>query len=64
VNALVRLKLALIVIGLIIWAWGYRVDDSFLRLGGIVVLLIAFLLRFVGRRPRTPEGSKDEPPAP
>jgi hypothetical protein len=63
VNRLVRLKLALVVIGVIIWVWGYRVDDSYLRIVGIVVLLIAFLLRFVRRRP-PPESRKDEPPAP
>jgi hypothetical protein len=64
VNTLARLKLVLVVIALIIWAWGYSVDDSFLRIVGIVVLLIAFLLRFVGRRPRGPTAEKDEPPAP
>jgi hypothetical protein len=64
VNTLVRLKLALVVIALIIWAWGYSVGDSLLRVIGIVVLLIAFLLRFVGRRPRVPTTPKDEPPAP
>lgn len=63
-NTLVRLKLALVVIALIIWAWGYSVGDSLLRVIGIVVLLIAFLLRFVGRRPRAPTTPKDEPPAP
>jgi membrane protein implicated in regulation of membrane protease activity len=62
-NTLVRFKLALVVIGLIIWAWGYSVDDSFLRSAGIVVLLIAFLLRFVRRRQPTPDTPKDEPPA-
>jgi hypothetical protein len=61
---LVRLKLALVIIGLIVWTWGYRVDDPFLRVVGIAALLIAFLLRFVGRKPRTPEAPKNEPPAP
>lgn len=63
-NRLVQLKLALIVIALTIWAWGYSVDDSLLRVVGIAVLLIAFLLRFVGRRPRASATQKDEPPAP
>jgi hypothetical protein len=63
-NTLVRLKLALAVIALVIWAWGYSVDDSLLRVIGIGVLLVAFLLRFVGRRPRTSPRQKDEPPAP
>jgi hypothetical protein len=64
VSTLVRLKLALVVIGLIIWAWGYRSDDSFLRISGIVVLTIAFLLRFVGRRARESEAPQDPPPPP
>ncbi len=63
-NSFVRLKLALVAIGLIIWAWGYRADDSFLRMAGIVVLLIAFLLRFVGRRPRGRAAPEDWPPPP
>ena len=61
-NTLVRLKLALVVIGLIIWAWGSRVDDSYLRIVGIVVLLIAVLMRFVGPR-RAKQTPEDEPPA-
>jgi hypothetical protein len=63
-TTLIRIKLALFVIGLIIWFWGFRADDSFLRIAGIVVLLIAFLLRFVGRRPRPPEARKDDPSSP
>jgi hypothetical protein len=63
-NTLVRIKLALVVIGLIIWAWGYRTDDSFFRVVGIIVLLVAFLLRFVGRRRQPPEPERNEPPAP
>ena len=61
---LVRLKLALFVIGLILWTWGYRSDDSYFRIAGIVVLLVAFLLRFVGRRPRSGEPRKDPPSSP
>jgi hypothetical protein len=63
-SLLVRLKLALFVIGLILWAWGYRSDDSYFRIAGIVVLAIAFVLRFVGRRRRTPDTRKDHPPSP
>lgn len=61
---LVRLKLALVAIGLIIWVWGYRVDDSYLRVVGIIVLLIAVLMRFVGRPRRAKETPEDEPPTP
>jgi hypothetical protein len=63
-NTLVRIKLALVVIGLIIWFWGYRTDDSFFRVVGIIVLLVAFLLRFAGRGRRRDEPEKPEPPAP
>lgn len=62
-TTLVRVKLALVVIGLIIWFQGYRTDDSWLRVTGIIVLLVAFLLRFAGRRrPARSEDDKEEPP--
>ena len=62
-STLVRVKLALVVIGLIVWFQGYRTDDSWLRVTGIIVLLIAFLLRFVGRRrPGRDDGEKEGPP--
>ena len=61
---MVRMKLALFLIGLILWTWGYRSDDSYFRIAGIVVLLVAFLLRFVGRRPRSGEPRKDPPSSP
>jgi hypothetical protein len=63
-NNVLRLKLALFAIGLILWLWGHRSDDSVFRIAGIAVLLVAFLLRFVGRRPRAPEARKDPPSAP
>lgn len=63
-NTLVQAKLALVVIGLIIWFQGYRTDESWLRVTGIILLLVAFLLRFVGRR-RPARGDDDtQAPAP
>ncbi len=62
-SILVQAKLALVVIGLIVWFQGYRTDESWLRVTGIIVLLVAFLLRFVGRkRPARGDDDKDVPP--
>jgi len=63
-NSMVRFKLALFVIGLILWTWGYRTDDSYFRIAGIVVLMVAFLLRFVRRRPAATETRKDDASSP
>ncbi|HJU68663.1 MAG TPA: hypothetical protein VJ650_10505 [Gemmatimonadaceae bacterium] len=63
-STLVRWKLALFVMGLILWIWGYRTDDSYFRIAGIVVLLGAFLLRFVRRRPAATDPRKDDPSSP
>ncbi len=63
-SPLVRWKLALFVMGLILWTWGYRTDDSYFRVAGIIVLLVAFLLRFVARRGPSREGRKDDAPSP
>jgi hypothetical protein len=60
VSPIVRWKLGLFVMGLILWTWGYRTDDSYFRIAGIVVLLVAFLLRFVRRRPASPDARKDD----
>ena len=60
-NKLVRIKLALVVMALIIWAQGARTDDSRLRIAAIVILLVAFLLRFVGRRRRPRDTEPDDP---
>jgi hypothetical protein len=61
---LVQAKLALVVIGLIVWFQGYRTDESWLRVTGIIVLAVAFLLRFVGRRRPTREDDHTEAPGP
>jgi hypothetical protein len=48
-----RLLLArtiLALVGVLIWFYGYRVDDANIRLAGIIVLAVALLLRFVPKR--------------
>jgi ABC-type transport system involved in cytochrome c biogenesis permease component len=50
-----RLKLAFVLMGILIFAAGVRTDQSHLRAIGIGFLAVAFLLRFVKPRPpRTP----------
>ena len=50
----------LTVVGVVVWAWGARVDDPNLRLAAIGILAIALLLRFVPARflgdPEPPRG--------
>jgi hypothetical protein len=48
-----RLLLArtvLLIIGVIVWGYGYRVDDAQIRLIGIIVLAVSLLLRFAPKR--------------
>ena len=49
-SALTSVKLALVAIGIFVWAYGVRVDDRTITWIGIAFLVAAFLLRFVGRR--------------
>lgn len=61
--SLLHLKLGLLFVGLAIWAWGYSADDSFIRLVGIAMLLVAFLLRFVKpRKQDSPDNPTPPPP--
>ena len=43
-------RTALAAIGVVVWGYGYRVDDANVRLAAIVVLAVALLLRFVPPR--------------
>jgi hypothetical protein len=49
-------QLALLVIGLIVWGYGQRVDDERLRWIGIAFFAVATVLRFAKRRPREEDG--------
>ena len=40
-----EIQLALLVVGLVVWGYGQRVDDSRLRVAGIVVFAVATVLR-------------------
>ena len=40
-------QLALIAVGLLIWGYGYRADDSNIRLGGMAILVVVLLMRWI-----------------
>ncbi len=48
-TALTAAKVALAAIGILVWAYGVRIDDRPITWIGIAFLVGAFLLRFVGR---------------
>ena len=47
---LLAARAVLAVIGVIVWGYGYRVDDATVRLAGILVLAVSLLLRFLPPR--------------
>ena len=44
------LRVVLLVIGLLVWGYGYRTDSADVRLAAIGILAVAFLVRFVPGR--------------
>ena len=43
-------RTVLAAIGVVVWGYGYRVDDARVRLAAIGILALALLLRFVPKR--------------
>jgi hypothetical protein len=52
VTTLTRLKLGLAIVGLIVFAWGVRVEQSRLRTIGIAFVAAAWVLRFLRAKAR------------
>ena len=50
VKRLFLARTALLVIGVVVWGYGYRVDDPNVRLAAIGILAVALLLRFFRTR--------------
>jgi hypothetical protein len=50
VKQLVLARTVLAAIGVVVWGYGYRVDDARVRLAAMGILAVALLLRFVPRR--------------
>jgi hypothetical protein len=61
VTALTQLKLGLAVVGLILWGYGVRVEESWLRWTGIGFLAAAAVLRFWRRRARADDDGGASP---
>ena len=47
---LMKIRLGIAAMAVVVWAYAVKVDDSRLRLAGIVLLMVALLLRFADRR--------------
>jgi hypothetical protein len=47
VKRLLLARAVLLVVGVVVWGYGYRVDDPNIRLAAIGILAVALLLRFV-----------------
>jgi len=43
-------RTVLAAIGVVVWGYGYRVDDARTRLAAMGILLVSLLLRFVPKR--------------
>jgi hypothetical protein len=50
VKRLLLARTVLAAMGVVVWGYGYRVDEPNIRLAGIGVLAISLLLRFVPKR--------------
>ncbi|MEO6877209.1 MAG: hypothetical protein ABI205_01930 [Gemmatimonadaceae bacterium] len=46
-----EVQLALMAVGLVVWASGQRTDDSRLMIGGIAFFAVAFALRIAKKKP-------------
>lgn len=50
VKRLLLARIVLVGIGVAVWGYGFRIDDSRIRLAGILALAVSLLLRLVPRR--------------
>ena len=47
-----QIKIALAVVGILVWVYGYRAEDPTIRLIGIAFLALAVILRLLPKRLR------------
>ena len=49
-NTITRVKLGVVLVALIIWAYGFRTDNRTPMWIGMALVVVAFLLRFAPQR--------------
>ena len=54
------IQLALLFMGMVVWGYGSRVDDSRLTWVGIAFFAVAFLLRFAKRKDAASEADRPD----
>ena len=47
---LILLRIILGAIGVAVWGYGYRVDDTNVRLAGMTILVVVLLMRWIPKR--------------
>lgn len=55
---LLKARIAVAVMGIVVWAYAVKVEDPRLRLTGIVLLAVSLLLRWFGPRRQAPPPSR------
>jgi len=56
VSRLLQIRLALAIIGVVVWGYGLLRDEGTVRLAGIVMLALSLVLRFTPKRFQGREG--------
>ena len=59
-SRLLQIRLALAIIGIVVWGYGLLREEATVRLVGIVVLALSLVLRFIPRRFREEGAGREE----
>jgi len=58
-NRITQIRLAVAMVAIVVWGYGYSVQDQRITLAGIVLLAIALFMRWLGPRPSRRGGDPD-----
>lgn len=50
-NGLTQVRLAVALVAVVVWGYGYSTNDERITLAGIILLAVSLVLRFLGPRP-------------